>query len=313
MPHKKNIIELRHYSLPISFPVMLLSGDRWHISDIPSGRLHFHDCLEIGICHSNSGFLEIDGQKLFFKEGDVTCIPRHIPHTTYSSEGTSSLWSYIFWDPDELFKNTFRRSESNFERPTASNIIHKYIFDKNKYPRIYYLSTLIEQELCAKNPFYQESVHGLLYALYIELMRIHQKESTRTIPTAHEEHDSQLIIGPALAYIYQNYMRPITVEELAQLCYLSPSHFRRLFNEVTGTTPLTFINSTRIDEACKHLQATDDSMLVISQKVGFHSISSFNRCFTKFLGMTPRQWKKKAIQNDLLIAKVSILEYMGWV
>ncbi len=313
MPHKKNIIELRHYSLPISFPVILLNGNRWHISDVPSGRLHFHDCLEIGICHSNSGYLEINGQKLFFKEGDVTCIPRHIPHTTYSSVGTSSLWSYIFWDPDELFKNTFRRSDSNFERPTASNIIHNYIFEKNKYPRIYYLSTLIEQELSSKKPFYQESVHGLLYALYIELMRINQKESRRSLHTEGDEHDSQLIIGPALSYIYQNYMHSITVEDLAELCYLSPSHFRRLFNEVTGTTPVTFINSTRIDEACKHLQATDDSMLVISQKVGFHSISTFNRCFTKFLGMTPRQWKKKAMQNDLLIAKVSILEYMGWI
>lgn len=313
MTHKKNIIELRHYSLPISFPLLLLSGDRWHISDIPSGRLHIHNCLEIGICHSNSGYLEVDGQKLFFKEGDITCIPRHVPHTTYSSKGVSSLWSYIFWDPDELFKHMFQRSESNFERPTASNIIHKYIFEKNKYPRIHYLSTLIEQELLKKNAFYQESVTGLLYALYIELIRIHQKEVEPSSTVNSEDYDSQLIIGPALAYIYQHYMDPISVEDLAELCYMSLSHFRRLFSEVTGTTPIAFINSTRIDEACKYLLASDDSMLVISEKVGFHSISTFNRCFTKYLGMTPRQWKKKASQNDLLIAKVSILEYMGWV
>lgn len=51
---KRAVTEYRSYYLPTHFPVLLLSGDYWKISDIPSGSLHFHNCLEIGICHSDS-------------------------------------------------------------------------------------------------------------------------------------------------------------------------------------------------------------------------------------------------------------------
>ena len=60
---KRVVTEYRSYYLPMQFPVLLLSGDYWKISDIPSGSLHFHNCLEIGLCHSDSGTLEINGDK----------------------------------------------------------------------------------------------------------------------------------------------------------------------------------------------------------------------------------------------------------
>ena len=55
---KKEIVEYRNYDLPVNFPVLLLSGERWHISEIKSERLHFHNCLEIGICHSDEAIME---------------------------------------------------------------------------------------------------------------------------------------------------------------------------------------------------------------------------------------------------------------
>lgn len=107
MPKTKNdIAEYRSYYLPSDFPVLLLSGEHWKISNIPSKHLHFHNCLEIGMCHSESGYMEFNGkERLFFKEGDITCIPRNIPHTTYSSPDTQSHWSYLFLNTQELFKN----------------------------------------------------------------------------------------------------------------------------------------------------------------------------------------------------------------
>ena len=86
---KGTITEYRNYYLPLHFPVLLLSDEHWKISDIPSGRQHFHNCLEIGICHSDSGVLEVFSEPLAFRAGDVTVIPQNVPHTTYSSPGQS--------------------------------------------------------------------------------------------------------------------------------------------------------------------------------------------------------------------------------
>ena len=103
MAKQKNIItEFRNYPLRVEFPILLLTGNQWWISDVPSANLHFHNCLEIGLCHEGEGTLIIQKESRHFSAGDITIIARNIPHTTYSAPGTQSLWTYLFVDPQEL-------------------------------------------------------------------------------------------------------------------------------------------------------------------------------------------------------------------
>ncbi len=84
---KRAVTEYRSYYLPTHFPVLLLSGDYWKISDIPSGSLHFHNCLEIGICHSDSGTLEINGENRLSMPEMSPFFPAmfHIPLTVHQA------------------------------------------------------------------------------------------------------------------------------------------------------------------------------------------------------------------------------------
>lgn len=315
MPRKKKpVIEYRHYSLPINFPILLLSGERWKISDIKSNHLHFHNHLEIGICHSDSGFMEIKGETVPFKAGDVTFIPRYLPHTTYSSPNEASLWSYLFFSPEELFQHSITGAFNNFE-PNLWMIQGQHcILNKDNYPKVYTLATSVVEELQQRNPHYQESAYGLLLSLYIELLRIHSRNEPLTVqdPVSERSLKSDFVISPVLEYIASNYMKPITINDLADLCHLSTTHFRRTFHEIMGTAPLDFLNSTRIEEACKQLKSTNNSILSISEQVGFQSISSFNRCFSRLMGESPKVWRKGA-QSEAQSAKASILTFTGWV
>lgn len=313
MPRKKKpVIEYRHYSLPISFPILLLSGERWRISDIKSEHLHFHNHLEIGICHSDSGFMEINGETVPFKAGDVTFIPRYLPHTTYSSPNEASLWSYIFFSPEELFQHSLNGAYHNIEPNLWMIQGINCILNKEQYPKVYTLATSVVEELKQRNSHYQESAYGLLLSLYIELLRIHSKHEPIADQEAEHNLKGDFVISPVLEYITSNYMKPITIDDLAELCHLSTTHFRRKFHEIMGTAPLDFLNSTRIEEACKQLKSTNDSILSISELVGFQSISSFNRCFSKLMGKSPKEWRKGA-QSEAQSAKASILEFTGWV
>ena len=179
MAKVKNVItEYRNYYLPMHFPVLLLSGDYWKISDIPSGRLHFHNCLEIGICHSDSGTMEFYGEPLSFQAGDVTIIPRNVPHTTYSAPGTESHWSYLFFDPQELFKNLLPNTWKNYDLSIYAFKGYKHILRREEYPTVYQLVMKIIQELEEQKPSYQISARGLLLSLYIELYRIQSLETS---------------------------------------------------------------------------------------------------------------------------------------
>ena len=168
---KGTVTEYRSYYLPMHFPVLLLSGDYWKISDIPSGRLHFHNCLEIGVCHSDSGTIEFLGEPLAFQAGDVTVIPKNIPHTTYSTPGTESHWSYIYFDPYELFKNILPATWINYDLSITSGTSRNFvpILSREKYPQVYSLVLSIISELEEQRPSYQLSAKGLLLSLYIEL------------------------------------------------------------------------------------------------------------------------------------------------
>ena len=93
----RQVIEYRVYELNIDFPALLLDGEQWHISDVKSKRLHFHNCLEIGVCHTNSGTLLVRDEPYTFHAGDVTLLPRHVPHTTYSARGTTACGAICSW------------------------------------------------------------------------------------------------------------------------------------------------------------------------------------------------------------------------
>jgi len=65
----KRPIEYRVYEFPENFPALVLSGEKWHISEVKSNRMHFHNCLEIGICHTDSGTMEFGNKTYPFKAG----------------------------------------------------------------------------------------------------------------------------------------------------------------------------------------------------------------------------------------------------
>ncbi len=312
---KSTVTEYRNYYLPPNFPALLLSGDYWKISDTPSGRLHFHNCLEIGICHSDSGMMEFFGQPAPFKAGDIVVVPRNIPHTTYSTKGTESRWSYIYFDPAELLGSMLPSTWKTLDLSLSTFPAHRFIMHKEEYPQIYQLVLSIISELEEKRPSYQISSKGLFLALFIELYRIQAMEGKGKAMTASDESgpDNSLVIAPALDYIEENYMQQFSIDLLADLCHWSPTHFRRVFHDIMGTSPLDFINNTRIMKSCNLLRSTEESILDISEQVGFHSVSSFNRYFIKVMQMSPREYRKQMIQSDRRAENQSILEYAGWM
>lgn len=312
---KSGVVDYRNYYLPYDFPVLLLSGDHWRISNKRSNSLHFHNCLEIGICHSDSGFMAFSGnsEPLKFKAGDITCIPQNIPHTTWSSPGTESHWSYIFINPDEFMRSVFPGlNPKAYDLSLSSYKDYKYLISSEEYPEIYNLVMAVIRELEEKKNHYHTCASGLLVSLIVQLYRI-QSAGGELRASLDNPPENAMVLSPVLDYIEQNYAQSIEIDYLADICRLSPTHFRRLFHSVMGTNPLDFINTTRINKACNLLRSTEDSILDISEAVGFKSVSTFNRHFTTIMKTTPRDYRAETLQLKENTEKMSIREYKGWM
>lgn len=307
---KNTITEYRHYHLPMNFPVLLVNGSEWRISPVRSERLHFHNCLELGLCHSDSGIMEFEGRSYHFRAGDIVCVPRHISHTTYSDPGMESLWSYIYFDPEELFSNMFLHDKQILSAPQIYTPGYCYVIHKHDEEFLHSMVLAVIRELRAQPENYELAVRGLLMGICIELGRIQTMQPKQN----REQADNASVITPVLDYIHDNYMHNFTIADLADICHLSETHFRRVFSTIMGYTPLDFVMYTRIDKACNLLRSTENSILSIAEQVGFHSISSFNRSFTKILDMSPRDWRKTIHNADRdAKEKQTILEFNGWM
>jgi AraC-like DNA-binding protein len=126
---------------------------------------------------------------------------------------------------------------------------------------------------------------------------------------AHEDmKENSLSISPALNYIRNNYMLDFSIDDLANLCHMSTTHFRRVFNSIMRVNPLEYVNQIRIMNAAVLLRTTEMSVLSISEEVGFQSVSSFNRHFARGYDMTTLAFRKEMsyIRNQ------DIFTYTGW-
>ena len=156
---------------------------------------------------------------------------------------------------------------------------------------------------------------GLLFRTspFLRLEKLRCTQQAKAHKKEGEIAENSLVISPALEYIEKNYMQQFTIEYLAELCHWSPTHFRRVFHDIMGTSPLDYVNNTRILKSCILLRSTEHSILDISEMVGFHSVSSFNRYFAKLMQMSPREYRKQMQQSEKKAENQSILEFAGWM
>ncbi|MCR5807254.1 MAG: AraC family transcriptional regulator [Oscillospiraceae bacterium] len=95
-----------------------------------------------------------------------------------------------------------------------------------------------------------------------------------------------------LRYIDQNYMNDITLEDLSSLAGYSTYHFSRIFKKYSNTTFINFLNRRRVKAAEMMLLESGNSITDVAMKVGFSSLTTFNRVFKSINGYTPSEYKK---------------------
>ena len=83
----------------------------------------------------------------------------------------------------------------------------------------------------------------------------------------------------------------LTLGGLAREAGLSPYHFLRTFQHLTGLTPHQYILRARLREAALRLTADRTRILDIALDSGFGDVSNFNRAFRAEFGVSPRAYR----------------------
>ncbi len=105
--------------------------------------------------------------------------------------------------------------------------------------------------------------------------------------------DSQHLprLEEAAEFLRNNCRRDISVEEAAELCELSPSHFRKLFAAYFGCSPRDYLRQARIGMARRMMTASAMTLSEIATECGFANVHSFSRAFKATEGVSPSEYR----------------------
>ncbi|MCK5102130.1 MAG: helix-turn-helix transcriptional regulator, partial [Cyclobacteriaceae bacterium] len=91
--------------------------------------------------------------------------------------------------------------------------------------------------------------------------------------------------------ILQNIYSNLSIDELARLCHLSPSSFKRKFKESFNTSPKKYISKKKVEKAASLLKTADSRVSDIAYDVGFDSLATFSRNFIAIYGKSPSAYR----------------------
>lgn len=303
-------MEFRFYEIPQGEPALVLYGESWvRVYGHDEFHLHFHNLTEIGICRYGDGDMYLDNDVCRYQNGTLTVIPENFPHITVSDGENANFWEYVFFDMKSIVEELFPGNPVYQSQVIESLNKSAFISDEKKDKAIADIINLMIDEAKNKKPYYQKKISLQLKALIIELVRKCDVSLEEEQPV---KGTNMAQIAAALDYVNKNYDKPIKAIELANICSMSETHFRRIFEEYINMSPMDYVNLIRIQRACDLMKKTNDSMDLVAVKCGFSTTSTFNRNFKKYLNTSPYQWKINPgnYEHKLLNFRISALK--GW-
>lgn len=258
----------------------------YRIGEVSS--IHYHDELEFIPVYEGNFHCTVYDKEYTAHAGEIVFINSRVPHSTMRKEPTRT--------------GLLQFKESDFNDNEITKIIK---YSMRYQSQVYYpIKIFSEKELFSvvtdiltesenKNKSYEifvkSGIYRILGILYREgiLSDADRIYNTREIKK----------ILPILSYINNNYSENITLDLASAQLGFDQSYFCRIFKTATGATFTEYLNFVRICKAEKLLVKSHDSILNISEAVGFSSVSYFNRIFKRYRNCSPRVYRTVVCAN----------------
>jgi len=101
------------------------------------------------------------------------------------------------------------------------------------------------------------------------------------------------LVNSAINYIRNNYGNNISLSEVAQHIFISPTYLSKIFSSEMQETFSQYLLSYRISRAKELLRSTHDKVYEIALQVGYNDTAHFSKLFKQYTGQTPNQYRNR--------------------
>ena len=104
------------------------------------------------------------------------------------------------------------------------------------------------------------------------------------------------IVERVKKYVECNYVKNISLEDMAADLFYSPNYINRIFKQVTGETIFNFASAYRIEKAKEMLLDPRIKLSGVSEALGYSNPAYFSFIFKKATGLTPKEYRERMVR-----------------
>jgi len=293
-PAKQILKENKHHG-DKSFPLAVYTLEQQG-GDIPIVECHWHKEIEFFYCLEGEVLFQINQEFIHVRAGEAVFIDSEEIHTGHSVEQSKCKFAAIVLDTKLLDSAQLDKIQTHFISPLHEQ---RRTFPRHITKKIAWQKQLLDYIQAIVHVYMHRQIGFELVIkanLLLMLQLIYAEGATVNRTALKEMANAQSDkLKKIISYIFANYDKTISLNELAQLIPMSEGHFCRFFKKMTRQTVTEYINSYRIRQAATLLRETDKKVSTIAYEVGFEHISYFIKLFKLHFNCSPTAYRRQKL------------------
>ncbi|MBQ7225583.1 MAG: helix-turn-helix transcriptional regulator [Clostridia bacterium] len=233
--------------------------------------IHIHNSFEVIIATEGEIEVTVGGNKYIAAGNRCVLV---FPNQLHEIETPRHSKHAILIFSPQLVRAFSKRFEANVPKSNS------FLLDS------FYINKIVE----LKGNKSTVGLKGLLYSVCDEF----DKNAEYTEFTG----DGQNLLFKIFSFVSENYKGNCSLYELANQTAYNYVYLSKHFSKNTGISYTEYVCRFRINEACYLLTNTSNTMIDVAYESGFDCLRSFNRSFKSILGISPSEYRKKALIHD---------------
>lgn len=255
---------------------------------------HEQAVYEITYVLSGSGSFFVGERVYAMQKGDLLIVRKGDVHNIISSEDDPLRYFYLGFDFAEPVASERVMQIKDFFDHTDSVQAHNVMGIQDTFMKI--LAEFVSGDVLSNL-----LIEAYMQEIICNVYRIYGRRYAKSYLLSGSNNSDEKLVYDIINYIDVNLESMENLGALSREFGYSYTHIAQKFSALTGESLKAYQTKRRFEKANEYLQQ-GYSVTKVAELMGFKSIHAFSRAYKKFVGMAPREYKKRAEENKKIQA-----------
>ena len=251
--------------------------------------IHDHCGYELQMIHGGSFTLLMNDREYQLKTGQVCIITPRSYHAFLSCDPLEDSRRYSLRFTVDKLEASEPATAIDFSSLLRSSVVC------TPSPVVFSLAQQLEQELCRREIWCQDSIRSLITCIIIYISQAIATQNPVQLPIYSQDDTLQmenvLRMNSMECFFSRHYQQSVSLQDLSDTLGLSPRQTANLIQAFYGCSFTRHILKIRLENAKAMLRYSDEPLETVALGTGFQTLNYFYSTFKKEIGTTPSRYR----------------------